>query len=925
MTGKIITQSPINQVITGGTHTDALDSGAGASPNRYKPLRWTFSAGLNPDPGDIITIRTPSAGHDYGIYLSMDSGSHYYPITLTEGQAMFDQYPAGSCITLIFDNLNYANDIYTYNGSDTRQIISGGTWRVINYYDSGAPYGVRVYKQSADLNKELPILVSQLTFNQITDPSMDNVYALMNTDNSKVPTINPHTGVITAAGFNGPMDGTATSAIEFMNPTTVTLTGVVTGVSAPSTRGWTVPTTIENDSVTNEMLYGGIERAKLENGVVKVFTQAETTSIMNLDSIPVNGLFPLRKLIEMPTATGYRPFEYEGAFLSLTTPDNKAYLQLAGTADNQWLIRGSCGNNASLQAVEWRNLVIEDVTGITNRPWSISITGMADGATKDGEGHVISTYYATNTRVNELLAAADALIFKGVLDSSQAYDDDGRKVYRSLPTNGYSAGWTYKVNHDDTYAGYVCEVGDLVIAINDGPVSGVEVRPQDWTVVQANLESAITGTGNLVTPKSFAIFEGSSGKTVRDTGIYLVSLDHTDALAGVNRVGWLDGFAILGQTFTQASDLVSGVANQMAFGDSGPQIQFTDEDVTGAIIYNKHLENSGMTTAFNFVTSNGTVALKADGIIAKQKLVVGELSVDNNNTFKVTGSSVFQGTFVLRDAAAQHSVEISFANNKCEFVTQDELSFGNTAYFGGNLLPSTNNFYTLGRADSENPLTWHAVYIGSSLSYGSNNQPIYWNMGIPTPITYTTNRLYYAPSEGTGFDPGTYYGPTNHYLSSTKLAINYSASEPQEALYVNGDMRVDGSLASRNDILPSETGVSSLGTREKHWLKVYVGENNSYGDPYTPIYWNDGAPAAVHIIQKASFTMNANAHAYNINKAAYSPDTIVIQIVITSGKENLLSPIEWEAGNSQIILRTAQNPRGPVTGYIITARGQDLD
>ena len=926
MTGTITTRSPINQIIEGGIAYEAVDSGSAASPNRYKPTRWSFGANLVPSNGDIITIKTPSPGHDYGVYLSMDSGAHYYPITLNNGDRLIDQYPSSSYLTLIFDSTNSAYNIFTVNGSDTRIIVNGGTWRVINYYDSGAPYGVRVYKTGSNLDRELPILVSQASYNDISAPFTNNIYAILSTNEANVPTINPLTGVITAKGFNGPMQGIATTALEFENPTTVTLTGVVTGVSAPSTIGWVVPTTIAENTITNEMLLGGISATKLDNTVVKVFSRTDTANITNLDTIAINGFFPLRSYQEISSLTGSRPFDTEGIYLNINTPDNRAKFQFAGNGTS-WMVRGVSGTNASLDLVDWRTLITEDVPGSTNRPWNITITGAADSATKDADGNVITTHYATNTRVSELLAAADALVFKGLIDSSAAFDDDGRKTYRNVPTQGYQAGWTYKVIYEDRYVGQLCEEGDLIIAINDGPITGNQIIPSDWVVVQANLERAISGNGSLVTPNAFAIFDTVSGKVIRDTGTYLLSLDHAEALAGANKRGNWDGLRITGLTSTIADDMVSGVADVMSFGDAGPQIQFVDDATYGAIIYNSHLNNSGMTAAYNFVTAGGYTALKADGLIAKSKIIIGSEVVDSNNALKVSGQSTFQGKIFIQDSTVQHSLSLDFLDNKCIFNTQDELVFTNVVNVGGNIYPTTNNFYTLGSNDAQNPLTWHAVYIGANTTYGSGtyHQPIYWNEGVPTPITYTTNRLYYAPSEGIGFDPGSAYMPANHYIDMTKLAINYSQGAPQETLYVNGDVRIIGSLAQNGHIMPSIDANSDLGSSDRHWAHVYVGTADSYGDPYTPVYWHGGVPEIASIIQKASFEMTATDNYCIIHSAAYAENTIVIQIVITEGKQNLTAPIKWKAENNQVTLSMKTNPLGPVNGYIITARGTDLD
>jgi len=61
----------------------------------------------------------------------------------------------------------------------------------------------------------------------------------------------------------------------------------------------------------------------------------------------------------------------------------------------------------------------------------------------------------------------------------------------TLPTNGYQAGWTYRVIVAGEYAGQNCEVGDLIIAIADGPSTGSSVRNADWTVAQTNIDGAL--------------------------------------------------------------------------------------------------------------------------------------------------------------------------------------------------------------------------------------------------------------------------------------------------------------------------------------------------------------------------------------------------------------------------------------------------
>ena len=104
-------------------------------------------------------------------------------------------------------------------------------------------------------------------------------------------------------------------------------------------------------------------------------------------------------------------------------------------------------------------------------------------AGKDAAGNTITTTYATKTELNNLLATASALVFKGTLVSASG-----------LPNN-HTAGWTYLVTEAGTYAGKPCEVGDLLVCITDGTVA----NNNDWTVVQYNVDTAVYRGANSFT------------------------------------------------------------------------------------------------------------------------------------------------------------------------------------------------------------------------------------------------------------------------------------------------------------------------------------------------------------------------------------------------------------------------------------------
>jgi len=88
---------PINQILT-GTGTAAKDNGASNTTTRYMPAKWTFNTGLTATNGDIFTIKLPVAGHDYGIYMSIDNGSNYYPVVETGTKRLTTQFPVNTYI-----------------------------------------------------------------------------------------------------------------------------------------------------------------------------------------------------------------------------------------------------------------------------------------------------------------------------------------------------------------------------------------------------------------------------------------------------------------------------------------------------------------------------------------------------------------------------------------------------------------------------------------------------------------------------------------------------------------------------------------------------------------------------------------------------------------------------------------------------------
>lgn len=85
-----------------------------------------------------------------------------------------------------------------------------------------------------------------------------------------------------------------------------------------------------------------------------------------------------------------------------------------------------------------------------------------------------------------------------------------------LPAN-HTKGWLYKVGTTGTYAGQVCEVGDMLICNTTGTTS----NNAHWDVLQGNIDGAVTSSSTSTTNNTIAVYDGTSGKIIKSSGITL--------------------------------------------------------------------------------------------------------------------------------------------------------------------------------------------------------------------------------------------------------------------------------------------------------------------------------------------------------------------------------------------------------------------
>lgn len=110
---------------------------------------------------------------------------------------------------------------------------------------------------------------------------------------------------------------------------------------------------------------------------IGLYTRNDIGTAPNYDNPSVNGLFEIQTTSETPNETGTKPFNYYAPFFSIKA--GYVMMQIAGTNNEGWWIRGRQSANVTLEGVQWGRLVTEDALA---RNWNISVKGNAATATQ---------------------------------------------------------------------------------------------------------------------------------------------------------------------------------------------------------------------------------------------------------------------------------------------------------------------------------------------------------------------------------------------------------------------------------------------------------------------------------------------------------------------------------------------------------------
>jgi hypothetical protein len=130
-----------------------------------------------------------------------------------------------------------------------------------------------------------------------------------------------------------------------------------------------------------------------------------------------------------------------------------------------------------------------------------------DGTLAANSDLVIPTQKAVKTYADQLIAAADAMVFNGVVDCS---------ANPNYPAA--DRGHTYRVSVAGKIggaSGINVEAGDILLCLTDGTAGGDQAAVgASWSIAQVNLDGTVIGPVSA-TDSHFAQFDGTTGKLLK--------------------------------------------------------------------------------------------------------------------------------------------------------------------------------------------------------------------------------------------------------------------------------------------------------------------------------------------------------------------------------------------------------------------------
>lgn len=189
----------------------------------------------------------------------------------------------------------------------------------------------------------------------------------------------------------------------------------------------------------------------------------------------------------------------------------KAYADAVTVPDASATVKGKVELAIDAEAITGT----DTVRAVTPANVAAVFTDRIDTSTALGSSNTkIPSQLAAKTYIDGIIAAANAMVYKGVIDAS---------VNPNYPAA--DAGWTYRISVAGKIggaSGVNVEVGDMIVCLTDGTAAGNQATVgSSWSIIQVNVDGAVVGPASS-TSGNISTFSGTGGKTIQDSGVAIV-------------------------------------------------------------------------------------------------------------------------------------------------------------------------------------------------------------------------------------------------------------------------------------------------------------------------------------------------------------------------------------------------------------------
>jgi hypothetical protein len=425
--------------------------------------------------------------------------------------------------------------------------------------------------------------------------------------------------------------------------------------------------------------------AALTDGDKGDIVVSSTGSVWTIDAAAVS----LAKMADVATATVfYRKTAGAGAPEVQTLATLKTDLGLTGTnSGDQTSIVGIAGTKAQFD------------TACSDGNFFYAGDVDTDATLAANSDSKVASQKATKTYVDQIIAAQDAMVFKGVIDCS---------ANPNYPAA--DRGHTYRVSVAGKIGGASganVEVGDLLLCLTDGTSAGNQATVgSSWSIAQTNMDGGVIGPSSA-TDNGFVRWDGTSGKLVKN-GAASVSISSEVSGLGSNVATFL--------ATPSSANLIAAVTDETGAG----ALVFGTSPTLATPVINGLPTGTGVASA---ATASTLVARDANGNIAVNNLVEGFTTTataagTTTLTIAATFTQVFTGsttqTVKLPTTSVLQGQQYLIVNQSTGAVTV-QSSGANTIVI---LAAGTSALLTAVVATPTTAANWSALYAGVNAASG---------------------------------------------------------------------------------------------------------------------------------------------------------------------------------------------------------------